>query len=720
MSDETPHPPIDESLRAIRRMLAGIRRSTRGWIWAESLGTVACVCVAGLWATLAIDRVVEPPVWARGLMIGGLAAVVAYVLVTRLMLRLAAPLDDESLALVVERTHPAFGDALSTAVSCGLRGEEPVDRELMANTAAAAAGRLRDVRSAAIFRRGRLAAVVAAGAAAVGLTAAVAWLRPIEAATWSQRMLRLADQPWPRRITFHPQGFADGRRVVARGDTVEVLARAVAAWGQPPEFVELRTRPVASGSSGRRGGWRSERMGPRGGATPDGQVFGHVLERIDGDLELEIRGDDGRIRGLRLAVEDPPAVAAFALSYTPPAYLGGGPRTVPASRIVAVPRGAVVDLRLDATKPLAAASMAIRRATDAGDEILARLPADGVGATSIAARTPPIDGDATVLVQLTDAAGLTNREPVAVVLAAIPDEPPRVAIRLAGISTAITPQAVLPMVGTISDDHALDAVAVRLAAGESTTLRPLGRVAAGATLLEFSPDRPERIALADAGLAVGGRLAVTVLARDRCGVGGGPQESAGETWTLDVVAPEALLAMLEAREVLLRRRLEAVIDDLAKARELAAVDQTTGASDLLGVCGRCGDAASRAAGETGEISAEFLGIHQELTANGLATPELQTRLVGQIAEPLAAIAANELAAAMRTCREAAATDRRSVMLALDAAIARLRGVLARMLELESVNEVIERLRGVIRLQERIRDDTLERQRRRGREALESP
>jgi vacuolar-type H+-ATPase subunit D/Vma8 len=58
--------------------------------------------------------------------------------------------------------------------------------------------------------------------------------------------------------------------------------------------------------------------------------------------------------------------------------------------------------------------------------------------------------------------------------------------------------------------------------------------------------------------------------------------------------------------------------------------------------------------------------------------------------------------------------------ALDAAVAKLRAVLDRMLELESINEVIERLRGVIRVQEQIRDDTLERQRRRGREALESP
>jgi hypothetical protein len=68
----------------------------------------------------------------------------------------------------------------------------------------------------------------------------------------------------------------------------------------------------------------------------------------------------------------------------------------------------------------------------------------------------------------------------------------------------------------------------------------------------------------------------------------------------------------------------------------------------------------------------------------------------------------------------AAGGRPAMAAALDAAVAKLRAVLDRMLELESINEVIERLRGVIRVQEQIRDDTLERQRRRGREALESP
>jgi hypothetical protein len=48
----------------------------------------------------------------------------------------------------------------------------------------------------------------------------------------------------------------------------------------------------------------------------------------------------------------------------------------------------------------------------------------------------------------------------------------------------------------------------------------------------------------------------------------------------------------------------------------------------------------------------------------------------------------------------------------------MRAVLARMMELESFNELIERLRGVIRTQEEIRTETLRRQKQRAREALE--
>ncbi len=60
------------------------------------------------------------------------------------------------------------------------------------------------------------------------------------------------------------------------------------------------------------------------------------------------------------------------------------------------------------------------------------------------------------------------------------------------------------------------------------------------------------------------------------------------------------------------------------------------------------------------------------------------------------------------------------MRATDAVLARMRAVLDRMMELESFNEVVDLLRGLIRTQEEIRAETLRRQKQRAREALEQP
>lgn len=703
----------------LARLLAAVRRQARTWIWLESLAAAVIAVVAAAWIMLLIDRFIEPPAWARACMLAAAVAVVAWILVVRLVMRLAVPLTDESLALVVERSHPEFGDGLSTAVSYARGPEaaempEDVDHELVERTITDAVARVDGVRFDAIFRRRRLSLLVLAALVALAGSLAAAAARPALATVGARRLLLLADDPWPRRVHFEAAGFPDGVRTVARGTDVDVVVRARAA--ALPEVVELRTRGPA--------GWRHDRMGMRGGATAEGQEFGHVLVAVADDLDLEIRGGDGRLRGLKIVVDDPPAVAELRIAYHLPDYLGGGRREVTASRTVRIPRGSTIDLECVSTKPLRAATLAVRSAAGVADgadeprteQTLAAIDRPTADARSIAARLPPLDADAAVLARLTDTVGLVNRDPVVVMLSVVPDERPQVAVRLAGISSAVTPQAVLPLVGTISDDHALGDAAVHLIAGGLERRVPLTRVGGGEPRVEFSPDRPERLPLADVGLAVGTRLEVHVSARDTCTLDGQPQQSTGDTWTLDVVSPESLQSLLEAREILLRRRFEAVIDDLTKTRERLAADGV----DEADAVARCGEAVARAAGETTEIAREFRDIRLELVNNGLLTPELEERLTTQIAGPLAAIVDGELAATARACRGDTAGRQATVLPLLDATVARMRAVLERMLELESVNEVIERLRGVLRLQEQIRADTLERQRRRGREALESP
>jgi hypothetical protein len=297
-------------------------------------------------------------------------------------------------------------------------------------------------------------------------------------------------------------------------------------------------------------------------------------------------------------------------------------------------------------------------------------------------------------------------------------------VRLADISTAVTTGARLPIIGTLADDHGLVGADVSLGRGlpdQPPTVVPLPRIRGGELLVELPADRPEVVPLAPLGLAVGERITAVVTARDGCPLAGGPNSGSGETWMLEVVSPEALQAMLEAREVLLRRRLEASIEDLTAAR--GGLDGATGATGADGgprAADRLAEATARTAGETAEIATTFRGIRGELDNNGLLTPELQTRIIDQIAEPLTAVGAGPLAALADACRGAARGEVATSALAAraDEALAALRAVLARMLELESFNEVVERLRGVIEAQEKIRRDTLERQRQRARELLE--
>jgi hypothetical protein len=235
---------------------------------------------------------------------------------------------------------------------------------------------------------------------------------------------------------------------------------------------------------------------------------------------------------------------------------------------VPVPTGSRIDIVLTATKPFASADVRVRpAATDAAPTpvVWASVPDSDGRAVAFALENVAADTD--VLVRLTDADGLGNREPVAVVITVVPDEPPRLALRLAGVGPAVTPQAVLPIEGTITDDHAVAAAAVRLDWGTGSRDLTIEQAAGGATAVTLDANRPVRVGLADLGLAVGSRLAVTVLARDDCGLATGPNTAVTETWTLDVVAPDTLRAALEAREVMMRRRFEAAVGDLAGARD---------------------------------------------------------------------------------------------------------------------------------------------------------
>ena len=744
--------PRSADIARLRRFLDRVRRRARRWIWFEAVSLVALAAASWFWATLLLDWLIEPPAGVRMLAMGGLAIWLAVIVSRQLIDRLQTRLGDGPLALLVERTHPELNDSLSTAIELDPRESTlaaPLDPELLARTTALAAATVGRVTFSRLFRRRRLLRLAGASGLALGTVLAVLVLVPVVRENWFRRMVLFSEAPWPRRVTLVVDGFPGGIRRVARGSDVEILVTA-RATGAPPQVVQLRTKGG--------GGWSTQRMGTRGGLTEMGQLYAHTLPAVTEDLTVEIRGGDGRLRGLRIEAIEPPRLKQLELAVTPPDYIGGGIRSLPATRLVEVPAGATVTLTATASKPLAEAEMLELLAATTGDDdtiadgkptsrIIARLEADSTtngpaatrrsrgpaGQEQLTGLVGPVTTDAVIEIRFTDTDGIRNQQPIRFQLLAKPDEPPRLEVALDGISTAVTTAAVIPIVGLIEDDHGLTAASVELRrfttdqpdAGEPSPAPPAIHSRAiemperASTQLRLEGDDAPSVAVATVEAAVGDRLELTVLARDGCGLAGGVQQSVTEPWTLRVVTPEALVAMLEAREVILRRRFESLLADMQQTRDRVAADDPEPAAGTLAAA-RLGEAAARASGETGEIATAFRQIAQELFNNSLLTAELEGRLLGQIAGPLEQIVAgpiDRLAVACRPVTGNSTPDKARLIGLTDACLVQMRAVLDKMIELETFNEVVDSLRQLIEQQEAIRRETDQQRKQRAREAL---
>jgi len=105
----------------------------------------------------------------------------------------------------------------------------------------------------------------------------------------------------------------------------------------------------------------------------------------------------------------------------------------------------------------------------------------------------------------------------------------------------------------------------------------------------------------------------------------------------------------------------------------------------------------------------------ELVNNRIDSPELQTRLKGQIADPLHAIAKTrfpELDKRLTSLTDALAgtddgrkTARLEVQKQYDVILGELQQVKAKMLELETFNEALDLLRGIITDQKQVTEET---------------
>ncbi len=718
-------------------LLAGLRRRIRryvGWVGAARL---VAALGAIFWLTLVADRFLEPPAAVRAGILVIASALLVVVAVRRIVLPLMMPLRNSSLALLLERRFPQFQDRLLTVVELAARQvpAEEAHPELLARTEKQAEEAAATIDLGQVFNLGLLRQSMALAVAAVISVVGFGVFSPESLGIWGRRVLLLSDELWPRRTRLVVPGFEEGPRKVARGSDVEISVLADTS-GEIPDVVEVRYRTAA--------GLRDRKpMDRKGQADPQRDPYQEFTYRFRGVLApvvFDVFGGDDVVRNLQIEVVDNPAIVEMWLDLEFPAYMARPPRTVRAAGLMQFPWGTRIRVRGRANKPLV--RLAVETDPQEHPRPAQTLAPEAGDPARFQIGLPPLAGNTTLLFTLYDADGIKSREPVRLALSAAEDRPPEFSVRLEGIGSAITPQAMLPAKGRVSDDYGLAHVWFEYEVdGGKPARQPIAQFQQPAAEMEIA----HALDVRPLGLHPGQKFQFSLKADDRFDLGPSPNTGQSERWVLNVVTPEQLRTMLEARELVLRQRFETVVEDVAATRDLVARIDFGSASPSASAAEPGDEAANndrsperllaqrlfrvqsaqqngrKAQSEVSGIARAFLDIRAELVNNRMDTAELQERLEAGIAVPLGRIAdqmfpeldrrLQDLEAALANS-QAKAQARDSALAQLDAILAAMRAVLSRMLELEDFNEVVQLLRDIIASQDKVRELTRQRHRSR--------
>jgi hypothetical protein len=628
--------------------------------------------------------------------------------------------------------------------------------------------------------------------------------------TWVRRVLLMSSELWPRKTRLSIEGFDDNVVKVARGADFRVVVYADTA-AVVPETVQIRYRDD-DGNPGR------QTMAAEAAAPGDHrQPFSHNFPGLLSSLTFDVVGGDDRLRDYRIEVVDNPTVANMTLHCVYPAYMKRAPRDLPVTGLMQIPMGTAVTIRATANKPLEQAK--VEHVVEEGVKLVQEITSfTGEERRDFSIELPPLKEDMRLQFRLFDADKIVGRNPVRLDLTAVADEPPKVGLQLKGIGTAITTKARLPVAGEVTDEYGIERVwfEYQVSQSEPKTAQFLTSPG-GKETLTIDAQHPEALDLKElqeaAGIAAGRdqaaadgdqsadknqpaandqpapngaaatasvdpaksafelkegqRFSLVIKAQDQSSLDGGPFVGSGEKYQLDIVTPDRLLAMLEARELTLRQRFETIIEEFTATRDLlariaiapgrrpgaaeeksdeplkgaepedAAAKATEEAaaktpdepepqeqdpaekaaqeraSRLLAV-ERTLENTERSAHETRTVGMAFLEILEEMSNNRIDTPALSGRLRDEIANPLVALADQRLPILSTRVKElqkvindpgAASGKVSDAVREADAILLEMQNILDKMIEMATYKQLVEKLRQVIEQQEKLNAET---------------
>ena len=358
-----------------------------------------------------------------------------------------------------------------------------------------------------------------------------------------------------------------------------------------------------------------------------------------------------------------------------------------------------------------------------------------------------LNQDLVLNVSLLDTDGIISNEPFIVGIAALADKAPSVEIGLIGIGTAVTPDVIIPVNGTVSDDYGVQSSWFDVQLDEGDPLKFSITLMEGDQVQSPLDFREQRAVDGRAELKPGEKINLSVRANDNYDLQGDPNIGSSSQFTLDVVTPTELLAGLERRELSLRQRYELIIAEVQGMRDSLQLVLESATQLENNTTNLASDAepeddddtqlspedkklreeslrllrTQRAIVQSQKSNQESLGIaisfddiRLQLTNNRVDTEDHKNRLLQKISDPLRLICDVEFPALDTELTELEIVIGRKssqidqAALALDRAdvvLLKMTVVLDNMLELETYNELIDLIRGLIGDQEQINQKT---------------
>ncbi len=757
---------------AVRQLLGQVRALLQRYILVQAALMMLGCCLAVYWLGGLIDYLPvtlgsnETPRWLR---VGMLLAMVAGCLWSWLfwaLPRWATRIHNRSLALLIERHYPHLDNYLVTVVELD-SADDDVDemvsnpaahRQMVARTHQSLSQRLDTVDATDLFNWQPLWGVGTAVVMGLVLTLVAAVGMPSRMQLWTQRLFALSDEPWPRQAELRADGIqlqaptftgqlAAARRVVpfvegvARVPSGAAVMLQVSAEAERKLVPELCTLFYAS-SDGNRGRANLRRIGkPLEGWQPFA-LDGPPLDGMTSDMTLDVVGLDARLRDLQLLTVEPAVVATMTLECQYPQYLldslGVPPQeAIPYRAGVKIPQGTQVTLvgqasnQLQQVDYLVMSALSSSNSTDPSTQDISLPKIESMSASGEQFRIPlgRLESNQTVEIRLIDEHGLFSERVLRYVVTVLEDAVPEVASQLEGIGSAITPQAVLPIRGTVTDDNKVRLVEADLVGTNDQSVK-IRLQLTDSSELKSDVDLQQLAERGQFEVAAGDTIGLRVRAQDYYDLDEELHEGRGQPQQLAVVTPDQLLVILDRKELEMRQRLELIISELQQMREVlqtlgTAIEESATPATPSAAAESPADAVRRRRlfraqqsvlqGDKSEqeltgVAARVDDIRLQLVNNRIDSYDRQTRLQEKVHQPLSELLGNEyprLSAALLELQAAAQSDSsrpeanasiptaKTAVVALDVVLVKLLDIKESMLDIESFNEIIELVRNLL-------------------------